>query len=55
MAVGDYNVDIILHQLLTQDYFQAYNAVLLYIDGGFEQFAHPIILADEGICSLCSE
>lgn len=55
MAVGDYSVDIILHQPLTQDFFQAYNAAQIHVDGGFDQFAHPIILADEGVCGLRSE
>ena len=52
LAKGDYYVDIILHQPLTQDYFQAPLAAQIHVDGGFNQYAHPINLKDEGFCGL---
>ena len=55
LAKGDYYVDIILHQPLTQDYFQAPLAAQIHIDGGFNQYAHPINLKDEGFCGLESD
>lgn len=54
LAKGDYCIDLYLHQPLTQDFFQAPQAAQIHIDGGFDQFAHPISLKEEGFLGLTS-
>lgn len=52
LSQGDFVVDIILHQPLTQDFFQAPNAAFIHSDGNYKQFAHAISLKEEGFLGL---
>ena len=52
MANGDYLIDLFLHEPLRQVYFEAHNCQILHVEGFYEQYANPMVLAKEGFIGL---
>ena len=48
MANGDYLIDLFLHEPLRQVYFEAHNCQILHVEGFYEQYANPMVLAKGG-------
>lgn len=52
LANGDYIIDLYLHEPYRQDFFQAQNCMMLHVDGFYDQYAKPMVLATEGFIGL---
>lgn len=55
IADGDYIVDLDLHQPYTQDFFRARGCQTIHIEGFYDQYAHPMMLSQEGFLGLEAE
>ena len=52
IANGNYIIDLYLHEPLVQDFFQAKCCQTIRIEGFYDKFAHPLIVANDGFLGL---